>query len=179
MEELEEGNADGGGMVQPSQQHVAPFIKGSFTKWTFGNKRFITKPQEVWQWWTCFGPVSRIEVTQEAYLRRSTLQTRCHRDTHPISCLIRHAGKQWVYSTPPPFPPLPPPTGGRNHETEKYSCTQKADGNFYSRHTDVSRHHGRPIEYPWNPSQHHCIHCVPRVERGPSIGTRYAPTGGY
>jgi len=24
----EEGNADYGGMVQPSQQHVAPFVKG-------------------------------------------------------------------------------------------------------------------------------------------------------
>ena len=36
MEKVEERNADYGGMVKPSQQHVAPRVKG--VEWGFGTR---------------------------------------------------------------------------------------------------------------------------------------------
>ena len=43
----EEGNFDYGGIVQLSQQHVAPCEKGMSGDWV----------REVWEWWQHFGPV--------------------------------------------------------------------------------------------------------------------------
>ena len=55
----EEGNTDYGGMVQPSQQHVAPCVK--VVEWGFDTRCFVTKPVRVSQFhlgrlccWVCF-----------------------------------------------------------------------------------------------------------------------------
>ena len=56
IEVEEEGNADYGGMVQPSQQYVAPYVKG--VEWGLGTRGL----RIVAAFWTGIP----VEVTQEA-----------------------------------------------------------------------------------------------------------------
>ena len=66
----EEGNADYGGMARPSQQHVAPCVKG--VEWGLGTRGL----RIVETFWAGIP----VEVTQEASVV-SRLLTCCHRDT--------------------------------------------------------------------------------------------------
>ena len=78
--EEEEGNSDYWGMVQPSQQHVAPCVKG------IGHDRFENGGR----------------VLGRHLGRGYTVVPRCWRAAigTPFIDLIYHAGRRWAYSTP-------------------------------------------------------------------------------
>ena len=87
MEEFER-NVDHVGMMQPSQQHVAPYVKG--VKWG----KDMRGLRMVAGFWAGISVV----VTQEADI----VPQKMSQSGHLFSCLIQHAGKRWAYSTPRP-----------------------------------------------------------------------------
>ena len=77
--------------MQPSQQHVAPCVK--VVEWEFGTRglRLLA----------AFWAGIPVKVTQVTFMQRLHA-VEVLPSGHPYSRLIRHAGKQWTYSTPQP-----------------------------------------------------------------------------
>ena len=84
----EEGNADYGGMVQPSQQHVASCVNG--VEWGFCTRGLENVGSLLGQ------HPGRIYTRG----RRSPTLIYALPSGHRFSRLIRHAGKRWAYFTP-------------------------------------------------------------------------------